>query len=128
MAGAATAAIGRLTRKIVRQPTLSTSNPPRTGPPAMPTLEMPPQAARATRRSRPAGNMWVIRASEQGIRRAAPSPCTARAAIRTAIVGAAAHPALATPKTPRPIRKARLAPIRSDQAPIVSRKVAKTSV
>ena len=72
--------------------------------------------------------MWVISASEHGISSAAPSPWSARAAISVAIDGAAAQAALPRAKRPRPIRKARREPIRSAQAPALSRKVAKASV
>ena len=74
---------------------------------------MPPQAASAPRRSGPAGKMWVISASEQGISAAAPRPCTARAAISVPIEGAAAQAALASPKSVSPATKATREPIRS---------------
>jgi hypothetical protein len=111
-----------------RQPTLSTRAPPSTGPPTSPIEEIPPQAASAPRRAGPAAKVWMISASEQGIKSAAPSPCAERAAISAPIDGAAAQAALPRPKTPSPTRKARREPIRSAQAPALSRKVAKASV
>ncbi len=56
-------------------------------------------------------------ASEQGINSAAPKPCTARAAMSTAMWGASPQPTEARAKMVRPARKIRRRPNRSAAAP-----------
>jgi hypothetical protein len=52
----ATAQIGRLTRKIDRQPAQATSAPPAAGPAAIPIAPMPPHTSSACARARRSGN------------------------------------------------------------------------
>jgi len=99
-----TAATGTTTTNTARQPRAVTKPPPSTGPAANPTPDTPPHTPRARDRACPSGNRCAINANEQGTTAAAPMPCTARAAIRTGAVGAAAHAALATANSAEPLR------------------------
>jgi hypothetical protein len=59
---------------------------------------------------------------------AAPSPCTALAAIRSTAVGVSAQPTDAAIKIAKPAMKTRFAPIRSPSAPAVRMKPANAIV
>jgi hypothetical protein len=113
-----------LTRKTQRQE-ISTNNPPMTGPAA---AAVPPTAAHRPIASPrfSGGNSGSSRPSDDGVRIAAPAACATRAATRTSTDGAAAHAALATVKSARPPRNARLRPVRSAQRPAGTRSAAKT--
>ena len=82
--------IGTLTMKIHSQPRLSTSTPPASGPTRVATPAVAPHTLSATPR-RSAGKMRVIVDSVCGVSRAAPIPCTTRAAISTPIEPASPH-------------------------------------
>ena len=78
----ATRPIGTFAKKIARQPIDVTRMPPRTGPLARPIPDTAPQTASARRRACGSANVCAIKASEQAINHAAPTPCATRAAIR----------------------------------------------
>src|SRR5713101_781085 len=66
--------------------------------------------------------------SVAGETRAAPTPCTVRAAIRTALEPASPHTSDAAVKTARPVMKISLRPSRSAKRPPSSRKPPKVIV
>ena len=87
---AATATSGRLIRKIARQETAVTSQPPATGPT---TNAIPVQAVQvpiAAPRSSPL-KTTVIVASAAGVSSAPATPCSARAKISASALHASAH-------------------------------------
>ena len=76
-----TAASGKLMKKIQRQEACSTSQPPSSGPtPA--AMEVKPDHVPMARPLSSLGNEALMRARLPGTSRAAPTPCTARAAMR----------------------------------------------
>ena len=93
--------IGTLIAKIQRHEVVSTSWPPMSGPSTVP---MPAQAVQEpTARPRSAGgNVVTITASAAGVRSAPATPCSARAATSSSIVGASAHASDVTPKPSTP--------------------------
>ena len=112
----AAAAIGRLTRKIDRQPTASISHPPRTGP--RPAVAAPIAAQAPIARPRAGPSKASLRIARLfGISMAAPRPCAMRPRIRRSSVGAAAQTAEESPKRPIPSAKIRRRPNRSPRAP-----------
>ncbi|GAB3431217.1 hypothetical protein GCM10027569_78160 [Flindersiella endophytica] len=118
---------GRLMRNthrqsaVVRRPPSGWPMSPATAPP---TAQTPSALARA----RGSGKASRIRAIDAGSMTAAAAPWTPRAAISTPMLGAAAHPADASPNTSRPSQSARLAPIRSARLPANSNSAANNSV
>ena len=93
---------GTLMAKIQRQDAVSTSQPPTSGPI---TIAMPDHAVQepiAAPRSS-AANVEMITASALGVSSAPKTPCSARPAIRTSIVGAIAQMIETRPKPPTPI-------------------------
>lgn len=122
-----TASGTRLTANTQRQPKPSTSNPPSSGPI---TKAVPVHAVQIPMARDCAGptNLAFSIASELGTRKAAPTPCTQRAAINTAPVGAAAHSSEAKPNATSPARStlnrpkvSEIAPATRISAPSVSR-------
>ena len=96
------------------------------GPPANASPMTAPQIPIARPRCAPS-NSWASSASELGKTIAAPSPCSARAAISSSDDGASAHSAEANVNTHSPITNSRLRPNRSASEPAVSWKTASTS-
>ena len=123
------AQIGRLMKKIARQPSESISRPPSVGPAA---LIAPPVALHhATARTRAAASFaqaWVMSASDVGRIIAAPTPCATRAAISAASDGASAQPSDASRNSARPYANSRRLPKRSASVPDVSSSAANDSV
>ena len=115
-------------KNTARQPIVSISTPPTSGPPdsaaAAPAAHQP--IARA--RSAGAANAWLRRISEHGTRTAAPKPWIARAAISAPMLGARPHAADAVVKSAKPATKTRRAPIRSPSAPAERMNAAKAIV
>ena len=107
---------GTFNRKAHRHPGPPTSQPPTNGPTAPASPPSPDQAPTAGARSSGRKLAW-IRASDAGVRSAAPTPCSTRAATSTSIVGAAAQPTDATPNQTEPMRNNRRRPKRSPSAP-----------
>ena len=88
-------------QKIQCQSRPWTTAPPTSGPPATASPLIPPKIpTMAPRRS--AGNAAARIVSASGVTAAAPSPCTARAAISSPEFGASAHAAEATVNSARP--------------------------
>src|SRR6478752_2092858 len=94
-------ATGTFTRNTQRQFSV-TSQPPRNGPIAAATPPSPDQAPIARARS-PWAKLAEMMARLPGVSRAPPTPCSARAAIRTPAVGASAQPIDASPNQIVPI-------------------------
>ena len=96
-------------RKIARQPTVSISQPPSTGPTA-PAIA-PAAAQKPTARLRAAPSKAPPSTARLlGSIIAAPIPCTARAAISQARLGAAAQAAEPAAKATMPITSSRRLP------------------
>ena len=99
-----------------RHDTLSISQPPRNGPMAVATPPKPDHAP--TARARSSGwNTAERMARLPGTRRAAPTPCRARAAISTSTFGASPQSADAIVNPSRPMRNTRRRPKRSPSEP-----------
>ena len=123
----ATTTTGRLTRKIQLQLACSISQPPVTGPIAIPMPDTPAQIPIALPRSL-AGNVAVRIDSVEGMINAPPTPIRPRIAISSPGEVAIAEPSEPRPKTSRPTVSARLRPKRSPSEPAVSSTPAKTSM
>ena len=111
-----TAISGRLTQKIARQESASTSAPPPAGPS---TVAIPVQAVQvptALPRAAPSKVAATI-ASEPGTSSAPAIPCRARAAIRNSTVGATAQRIEVAPKAIRPKTNIRRRPNWSPSEP-----------
>ena len=104
-----------------------TTAPPTSGPNATARPLMPPHAPRKTPR-RSSGTPAERIVSVSGITIAPPSPCTARAASSTPIVGASAAAAEPAVKIAIPIANSRRRPKRSPSAAPVRSSTAKVSV
>ncbi len=89
---AAAMPMGTLTQKIQCQLRPCVTAPPIMGPMAMARPPIPPHAPTIAPR-RDAGNALVRMVRLSGVMIAAPTPCTARAAISTSMFGASAHAA-----------------------------------
>ena len=111
-----TAASGRLSRKIHRQPIEPMIQPPRNGPTAPATPPRPDQVPMALGRSSAANVAWMI-ASEPGVSSAPPMPCSTLAAMSTPMSGARPHRAEARANQITPITKTLRRPSRSPSAP-----------
>jgi hypothetical protein len=95
--------IGTLTMKIHCQPKWSTSTPPAMGPTSVATPAVAPQTLIATPR-RSAGKIRVMVDNVCGVSRAAPMPCTTRAAISISMLPASPHHSEAAVNTVRPTK------------------------
>ena len=122
-----TAATGRLIAKISRQETAWTSHPPRNGPIAVATADSPDQAPIAWPRSAGRNDASMI-ARLPGVSSAPPTPCTARAPISSAALGATPQTSEATANHTTPARKIRFRPYRSPGAPANSSSPARARV
>ena len=116
-----------MTRKIQLQSACSISQPPETGPIAIPTPENPAQIPIALPRS-DAGNVAVRIDSVEGMMKAPPTPISARIAINSSGEPATAEPSEPVPNTSSPNDSARLRPNRSPSEPAVSSTPANTSM
>ena len=117
---------GTPTQKIDGQPSESSSKPPATGPALMPTawavVNQPSALARLC-----CGTDRTMMAMLLAPSRLAPTPCTARKAIREGRSDARLHSREATPKTVKPTRYRSLRPNISQIRLPTGRKVAKAS-
>ncbi len=120
-------AIGTLIPNDQRQEKSVVSQPPRSGPNATMPPIVDPQIAKAIPRSRPL-KVALMRDSVVGRIIAPPKPCTTRARMSSAAVGASAAPRDASVKTTTPMSSMRRRPMRSAIVPQMSRVAAKTSV
>ena len=107
-ASSAAATNGRLTRKTAFQLACSISQPPATGPMAMPRPDTPAHTPIAFARSS-AGKTAVMIDSVEGMMKAPPTPIRARVAISIAGEVASAERPEPRPKTARPKRERPLA-------------------
>src|SRR5262245_50077411 len=105
----------------------STMKPPMGGPAAADMAEKPAQVPIARPRSS-SSNAAPMIASEHGIKSAAPTPCTARAASSCAALAARPHHSDAAAKIAVPMMKTRRRPSRSPAAPPISRNALSESV
>ncbi len=96
-------------KNIQRHDSVSMSRPPNTGPNAEVSAENPDQSPMARPRS-PSSNEALMIAKLPGTRSAAPTPCTARAAISCVTFGAKPHQAEARAKTATPSANSRFLP------------------
>ena len=126
-AASATTTIGRLTRKTELQSNCSISQPPATGPTAMPSPATAAQMPIAFGRSW-AGKTFVRMDSVEGMMSAPPTPIRARLAISMSALGASAESSEPAPNTTSPDTRARRRPKRSPRLPSVRSRPAKTSV
>ena len=126
-AGASARPTGTFSQKIHCQEKPSTTAPPTTGPSATPSPETPDQMPSASPRLS-ALKASLSRVSESGVMMAAPSPCSARAAMSASVLGASAAAAEASVNTPSPATNTGRRPRRSPRAAPVSRKTAKLRV
>jgi hypothetical protein len=94
--------IGRFSTKTDRHDTEAISAPPTSGPIADATPVSPDQAPMARARSSGRIVAWTM-ARLPGVRSAAPTPCTTRAAISSVVPGATAHRSEAAQNTTAPI-------------------------
>jgi hypothetical protein len=110
------AASGRLSQNAYRQSATWMSQPPTSGPTAVATPDSPDQAPIALGRSSGWKLAWIS-ASEPGVSSAPPTPCRARAATSTSMLGASPHSADATANQHTPTRNTRRRPNRSPSEP-----------
>jgi len=102
--------------------------PPTSGP-LPPAIEVSAlQKPIACARSRGSGYARAMSASDEGMNRAAPSPCSIRAPMSNPTVGATPQSSEATVNRTRPLEKTRRAPSRSPRPPARSSALAKASV
>ena len=127
-AGARATPTGTLTKKIHSQPAYFVRMPPKSTPAAAPLPPIAPQIPSALLRSEPSSNVVVMIESVAGEMIAAPSPCTARAAISTPIESARPQASDATAKSAMPIMNMRRRPSRSAARPPSRRKPPKVIV
>ena len=118
--------MGRLTKKIHRQPAHSVNAPPTSGPIATAAPTVAPQIPNAVPRSLP-WNSWDKRARETANMIAPPIPCAPRARFRNRGLEAAPQAAEATVNRTTPVRKTRLRPSRSPSEPALRTTVASVS-
>jgi hypothetical protein len=116
-----------LTRNTEFQAKWSSSQPPLTGPMAMPMPANPAQMPIALPSSR-GGNEAVRIDSVDGMISAPPTPMSARAAISSPDPGASAASREPVPNTSNPAVSARRRPKRSPSEPAVSSSPANTSM
>ncbi len=107
---------GRLMRKIHRHEATPSSTPPPSGPSAVAIAPNAVHVPIAAPRSDSA-NVATITASELGTSSAPATPCSARQAISTPMLGASAHSSEAAPKQPTPNANTRRSPYRSPSEP-----------
>jgi hypothetical protein len=107
---------GTLTSSVSRHDT-AVSRPPSSTPAARPPAPTAAQTDSARDRDGPAGNVVPIRPSTAGCSRAAPRPCTPRAASSTAPLPAAAPAPLAAPNSRIAATNIGRAPYRSVSRP-----------
>ncbi|CAM5711546.1 hypothetical protein SMICM304S_03398 [Streptomyces microflavus] len=114
--GTQIAASGRFSRNTHRQPGPSTSHPPTNGPTAAPTPPNPDQSPTARARSSGWKLAWMS-ARDPGVSSAPPTPCRARAAMRTPAFGAIPQRSEASANHTIPTTNTRRRPYRSPSAP-----------
>lgn len=119
---------GRLTQKMERQPTDSTSRPPIRGPAAMEMPTTPPHTPIARARSRGSVKVLVMIDMATGLSIEPPTACTMRATTSHSRSGAREQSREPNENTTRPARKTFLRPIRSAVDPASISRDARTRV
>ena len=114
-------------RKIERQPTVSTSQPPSGGPSAVVIAPAAAQVPIAGPRALPLYAAPMI-ARLAGVSSAAAMPCAIRAAISQIVEGASAQASEAAVKPTKPTTKARRRPKRSPAEPPSRMRLASVSM
>ena len=117
-----------LTQKIERQPTRSTSTPPRSGPAAIDTPKTAPQTPMARARSLRSVNVLTMIDIATGLSIEPPRACSMRKPTSALVVGARLHSSDPRPKTARPSWNVRRRPKRSAIDPDSMSKLATTTV
>ena len=110
---------GTLTRKMARQPSPAINTPPSDGPSAVPIADIVPSSPMAL----PVfafGTVSPTNAIVSAIMVAAPTPCTARAAISSQSVGATPHRPDATVNRTIPANSSRRRPMMSPRRPTLT--------
>ena len=119
---------GMLTQKMPRQPTLSVSTPPSTGPSAMDRPKTPPQTPMARARSRGSVKVLAMIDTATGFIIEPPTACSMRNATSQPRSGARLHSREPRVNVASPIWKIRRRPSRSAVDPARMRKLAMTTV
>ena len=127
MTTTASAATGRLRKKIDCQETFSTRKPPTTGPMASASALTPAHVPIALPRSS-GGNVLEMIERVPGIMNAAPTPWTVRPVTSQASLGDSPMKAELAAKSTTPKRNIRRRPNRSPRRPPVTSSTAKLSV
>ncbi len=120
--------IGRLTRKIHRQPGPSTRSPPASGPTAVAAARVAPKMPTAPARAFGCGKAAPISGRPTPNSSAPPTPCTARIRSRESGDQATAQPSEPRVKIAMPARKIRRRPIRSPSVAAVRSRPARARV
>ena len=120
--------IGMLTQKMARQPTVPARIPPRAGPSAMPTPNMPTQTLIARARAACPVKTPEMIDTATGLSIEPPAACSTRNTIRQPRLGAAEHSADPAMNTASPTRKTLRRPNRSAVAPPKIRRLASVIV
>ncbi len=119
---------GRLTQKMERQPTESTSSPPTSGPAAIDRPTTAPHTPIARARSRGSVKVLVMIDMATGLSIEPPTACTMRNTTSQFRSGASEHSSEPRVKATRPAMNTRLRPIRSAVDPASISSEASTSV
>jgi hypothetical protein len=122
-----TAPSGTLIKKIQPQWKCWLMTPPSAGPSARPSAPIAPEMPIAMVRSRASVNVATRIASAAGMTSAAPSPCTARAAISPPPLPASPEASEESVKIARPVRNTRRLPYTSATRPPTSSSPPSTS-
>ena len=128
VATSAAATIGTLIQKTARQPSPSTSAPPKIGPSASARPDTAPNTPIARARSAGTVNVAAMIAIATGLSIVPPAACSARAAISQPMPGARPHSSDPSPNVASPAWKIRRRPTRSAVEPAGTRKQASTRV
>ena len=120
--------IGRLIRKIERQPTVSTSTPPIRGPAAMETPPTAPHTPMARARSAGSVKVLVMIDIATGLSIAPPTAWTMRKTMSQSRLGASEHSREPAVKATRPATNTLRRPIRSAVEPASISSEARTRV
>ena len=117
--------MGRFTKKMNRQPSVSVSTPPASGPIALAPPSVAPKTPSARARAAPENS---ARSSGVAVANstAPPTPCSARNNWSASAVGASAHASDPAVKMIRPTRNSRRRPSRSPKVAAGSSSTAST--
>ncbi len=117
--------MGRLMKKIDRQPSVSVSTPPASGPMALAPPSVAPNAPSARARAAPENSARISGVAVANST-APPTPCSARNSSSWSAVAASAHAKDPAVKMTRPVRNSRRRPSRSPRVAAGSSSTAST--